>query len=178
MPTLHVTASGKICKDEATGLLKKHDAARCCADCTNCSGGADNAPIAYKVVFASIVANDPVDCSNANYIQYNKSYVCPNTASCTWQNTADVPNVCSVPNPGTAKVKLVCSSLLNEEIGVTYTIGTDPIAAEEDAVYIEPYGGKPNCLTFNNEDIRFNSVLGAEDYCNFAGSTCKVTSLG
>jgi hypothetical protein len=173
VPTLHMTASGKICQDASTGRLKKHDAALCCVDCTHCSGSTDNAPIAYKAAFDRIIANDPEDCENCN--AYNISYVVPYLSSCTWRNTADVPDECSVPNAATnSKVEITVNA---SDVSVLYVWGLSGI--QLDILFVESVSS-PDCLTFNARNIPYSAnVVGA--YCNASATepaTCELTSLG
>jgi len=172
MTDIHIGASGLPCVDASTGKVKLHSG-DCCVDCDTCSG---SGPVAYKAKFDAIESND--NCGSCS--SYEISYVVPNTATgaiCTWANTVGVPDACDVPSAGSAEVRIMASTAgSNHYVSVAYTWGVSGGSAI-DIDFSENYGtNKPDCVSFNNEDIQRTGDT-VSSYCDASAATCRLTAL-
>jgi hypothetical protein len=163
MPTLHMTASGKICQDASTGRLKKHDAALCCVDCTHCSGSTDNAPVAYKVKFVGYTNGSCTDCLN-----FNRSYVVPNVSSCTWDVSKTDTGYCSHGTDREAGFSISAT-----HVSAQHTIGLGGLS--QIVTYTNTESAPHSCTGFSSKVIAYSS--GAITNCNVGSSTAEVTAL-
>ena len=158
MPTLHMTASGKICQDASTRRLKKHDAA-CCETCNDCLN--NDAPASWKVGIDNIRDDDCSSCANYN----DTSYVVPYVAGCIW--TANITDHCSVG--GTPRVQVeVLDDVVDPRIYVRIFTGTGGQICQ----FYWENATQPDCPEIDETSVGNRSVSGAGTDCDFSAATC------
>ena len=173
MTNIHIGGSGKPCVDASTGNIKLHSG--CCATCSWCDGTTNNAPKSYKVEFKNILDGTCGDCE-----EFRRSYLVPNTSSCTWSMSTTDTDYCSL---GTGRdVQLIMSAAVSPytpQVQITYTIGGSLNAVWRNNYGVAADGTKPDCTAFNAESIAwYTGTLFPHCVANGTPeSTCELTAL-
>jgi hypothetical protein len=144
-----------------------HDSS-CCETCSHCEDS--EAPQAFKVKFNGI-SNKAGGCNDC--ADYNISYCCPNTTTCTWTTTTGVPTTCYGASGSDGPLIRVSGGTSAYVFDVSYVLE----GALVYAFYRDATGSTaPDCDAFNEKSIGITSdALGSA--CDGTGSTVDVTAL-